>query len=49
MAKKFIDRYLRNKIIRCHKEGWFKNNIAEICRTDLDTVEQVFREKNILM
>jgi hypothetical protein len=35
--------------VRCHKEGWFHDNIARICRCSVETVEQVLKDKGIQM
>jgi hypothetical protein len=44
-----ITRKLSNQIVRCWQEGWLHDNIAYICKTDVETVEQVLKDKGILM
>ena len=48
MQKK-ITRELSKQIVRCWREGWFHDNIARICRTDVETVEQVLKDRGIQM
>ena len=49
MQQRKITKTLSSHIVRCWKEGWFHDNIAHICKTDVETVEQVLRDKGILM
>lgn len=42
-----IDKTLRRKIISCWNYGWYVNNIAHICETDIDTVTSVLKDKGV--
>jgi hypothetical protein len=43
------EKALRRQIIRLHKEGWQIANIASIAQCKPDVVQQVLKDKGILM
>lgn len=44
-----ISRELRNRILRCFKNGWQVSNIMAICHCNKESVRQALRSKGITL